>query len=354
MIPRKPKFIDNTNNIIDIELVTNPRWIDLDVKRDEDIELDLKDYIRVQGNNINKRLNADEVFFTEDLVCAGNWEKIGNIQKDIDETIVFETKNKSLKDVMTTIFTKEEQPIKINPSFEIIFPQAKLYEVGSSVSPAFQLSFNEGSYTYDISTGVTFSNYNITDTNGNSSTSQNDSFDSFVVLDDTNYYITATVEYSDGIVAKTNLNNNSNPIVQIKSNSITKNSNNITGYRPFFYGVLFSGDSVDSITIRSKLVNGGNYNSSKTLNIDLSKIADATNVEKIIVLIPKTNTRGGIKNVMKTDGLPLNITELYHKQSTFIEIDDLRETENNMVEYTWWCYQPAKIDPKEVHSIELY
>ena len=80
MIPRKPKFIDNTNNIIDIELVTNPRWIDLDVKRDEDIELDLKDYIRVQGNNINKRLNADEVFFTEDLVCAGNWEKIGNLK----------------------------------------------------------------------------------------------------------------------------------------------------------------------------------------------------------------------------------------------------------------------------------
>ena len=294
-------------------------------------------------------VSSDNVIISQDILLAGEYEEVGNITKGLKETKTLPSKGTTLTNLLTTVFTKEEQPTKVNPSMSLSYGQSGAKEVGTTINPSYSISYNEGSYTYDTTTGVTFSDLNVTDSDGHSSTTKSGSFPSFIVLDNTSYTISASVKNSDGTIAKTNIGNPSNPPVQITAGTISRTSSATTGYRPFFYGLLTHLHEPTSDDVRA-LTNGGNYNSSKTFEI---KVNGRTDIKRIIVAIPKSSTRGGISKVEKTDGLVTDITASYVKKNTYIPVDDLRKTGTNMVDYVWWCYQPEKIDPFEVHKVTL-
>ena len=294
-------------------------------------------------------VSSDNVIISQDILLAGLYEEVGNITKGLNETVTLPAKGTTLTSLITKVFTKEEQPAKTNPSMSLSYPQSGAKEVGTTINPSYSISFNEGSYTYDATTGVTFSNLSVADSDGHSSTTMSGKYPSFIVLDNTSYSISASVDNSEGTIAKTNIGNPSDPPVQISAGTITRTSGATTGYRPFFYGLLTHMHEPTSDDVRA-LTNGGNYNSSKTFEI---KVNGRTDIKRIIVAIPKSNTRGGISKVEKTDGLVTDITASYVKKDTYLSVDDLRKTGTNMVDYVWWCYQPEKIDPAEVHKITL-
>ena len=294
-------------------------------------------------------VSSDNVIISQDILLAGEYEEVGNITKGLKETRTLPSKGTTLTNLLTTVFTKEEQPTKTNPSMSLTYSQSGAKEVGTTINPSYSVSYNEGSYTYDSTTGVTFSDLNVSDSDGHSSTTKSGTYPSFIVLDDTSYTISASVKNSEGNIAKTNIGNPSNPPVQISAGTITKTSGTTTGYRPFFYGLLTHTNEPTSDDVRG-LTNGGNYNSSKTFEI---KVNGRTDIKRIIVAIPKSNTRGGISKVEKTDGLVTDITATYVKKNTYLSVDDLRKTGANMVDYVWWCYQPEKIDAAEVHKVTL-
>jgi len=294
-------------------------------------------------------VSSDNVIISQDILLAGEYEEVGNITKGLKETRTLPSKGTTLTNLLTTVFTKEEQPTKTNPSMTLSYPQSGAKEVGTTINPSYSISFNEGSYTYNSTTGVTFSDLNVADSDGHSSTNKSGSFPSFVVLDNTSYSISASVKNSAGNIAKTNIGNVSDPPIQISAGTISKTSGTTTGYRAFFYGLLTHTNSLTSDDVRA-LTNGGNYNSSKTFEI---KVDGRTDIKRIIVAVPKSNTRGGISKVEKTDGLITDITATYVKKDTYLSVDDLRKTGTNMVDYVWWCYQPEKIDPFEVHKITM-
>ena len=301
-------------------------------------------WIAFSGN-----VSSDNVIISQDILLAGAYEEVGNVIKGRNETKTLPTKGTTLTNLITTVFTKEEQPTKTDPSMTLSYGQSGAKEVGTTINPSYSTSYNEGSYTYDVTTGVTFSNLNVTDSDGHSSTNKSGNFPSFVVLDNTSYKISASVKNSAGTIAKTNIGNPSNPPVQISAGTISRTSGTTTGYRPFFYGLLTHTNEPTSNDVRG-LTNGGNYNSSKTFEI---KVNGRTDIKRIIVAIPKSNTRGGISKVEKTDGLVTDITATYVKKNTYLSVDDLRKTGTNMVDYVWWCYQPEKIDSFEVHKVTL-
>ena len=294
-------------------------------------------------------VSSDNVIISQDILLAGSYEEVGNITKGLNETKTLPSKGTTLTNLLTTVFTKEEQPTKTNPSMSLSYPQSGAKEVGTTINPSYSISYNEGSYTYDSTTGVTFSDLNVIDSDGHSSTTKSGSFNSFIVLDNTSYTISASVKNSEGNIAKTNIGNPSNPPVKIEAGTITRTSGATTGYRPFFYGLLTHTNEPTSDDVRG-LTNGGNYNSSKTFEI---KVDGRTDIKRIIVAVPKSNTRGGISKVEKTDGLVTDITATYVKKNTYLSVDDLRKTGTNMVNYVWWCYQPEKIDPFEVHRVTM-
>lgn len=290
---------------------------------------------------------ADNVIFTDDILCAGNYSQVGNITKTASGTETIESKGKSLADVMEMIFTKELQPTMVNPSAKITINSGAV-EVGKAVIPSYTVTFNEGSYSYDNTTGVKIESVLVEDVDGNMSVSPSDTFPGIYVVDNTNYYVNLTLKHSYGNIAKTNLGKDSKPVVKIAAGTIKTKSASITGYRPYFYGILATSSTdepLDTTVIRS-LINGGNYNGSKKFTISVNDQP----AKRIVVAIPSTSTRSGLTKVEKTDGLVTDITSTY-KVVANVQVEDFAGS--NPIDYKIWVYEPAVIDGREVHDIYL-
>ena len=303
-------------------------------------------WIACDGN-----VDASTVILKDDITMAGNYTQVGNLSKTQTGTAKFATAGKSVADALTEIFSKRLQPADpINPAITLTFAQAKAYEVGTTVTPTYSASLSAGSYTYGPATGVTASDWAISDTAGHTATTASGSFDAFVVADDTNYKITASATYGDGAIAKDNLGSDSNPVKQIKGATISKTSGAVTGYRSFFYGAVntSTADAPLTSTIIRGLKNGGAYTASKTVEV---KAADVTGAKRIIVAVPTSSTRGGVKEVILTSAMNTPVTDSYVKTVAGVQVEGVAGA--TAVDYTVWVYEPSKVDAGEVHKITL-
>ena len=189
--------------------------------------------------------SAANVFFPEDLsttTAIGNF-KLTNGQATIP------AKGKNLIDVWNSIYVKESNPSTTQPYVSLTLNQAGAYEVGTAVDVTYSASLNAGKYSYGPATGVTATSWEVTNSDGGSSTSNNGSFDGITVTDDTNYTVSATATYGDGAIPVTNTGNPYSA-GQIKAGSKSKTSSAITGYRNMFYGCLTAKTELTSNVIR--------------------------------------------------------------------------------------------------------
>jgi len=99
-------------------------------------------------------------------------------------------------------------PTYIEPSISINCPEAGSYEVGTSITPTFTTTFNEGSYQYNQneSTGVIISNWSVT-FNEKTLNSNDGIFDTITLEDNFNKRIGIIATHSAGIAPKDNLGN---------------------------------------------------------------------------------------------------------------------------------------------------
>lgn len=349
----KPKIIeitvvDNDMQPLDINAYSSSQLLDISVSTDANLSFNFAEYI-VDGGGSADSVYTDKVYFKKDVLCAGEYTQVGNIVKPLNDTLTLATKGKTLDDFINMIFTKEIQPSKTEPSVNITFSQAGSYEVGHQITPSYSASLSSGSYTYGPVTGVVAESWDVNDTNGNNSTKNSDSFNSFTVLDNTNYSITVKATHNEGAIAVTNLGNDSNPIVKIEKGTKNKTSNKVTGYRSYFYGVVDTDSSVSLTTdIIRGLTNGGNYNSSKTFTVLASTIS---NPKRIVIAIPHNSTRVGLKQVLLTSAFDTDITAQYKKIASAVNVEGYNHY--SAIAYDVWVYEPAKIDSGEIHSITL-
>ena len=206
--------------------------------------------------------NAENVYFDEDLLTTS---EVGNITLTNGQATIPST-GKNLKEVFQTIFVEEKNPTITQPSVSLTFAQAKAYEVGESVTPQYSASLNPGSYQYGPATGVTATEWQITDTAGHSASTASGQFDPVAVADDTNYTITAQATHGAGATPKTNVGNDY-AAGAIQAGTKSKTSSAITGYRNSFYGTVTAKDAVTSAIIRGlagksgkALANGATFN----------------------------------------------------------------------------------------------
>lgn len=301
---------------------------------------DTTTWITFSGNVL-----AQNVFFNSDITCAGAYTTVGNVSKTQNGTTTIASNGKSLWDVMQTIFTKELQPTKTEPSVSLTFAEAGAYEVGTSVTPTWSASLNAGSYTYGPATGVTATAWAISDSDGNSDTTATGSFAAITVEDSTNYKITAEATYNDGTVALTNLGKESSPKIQIAAGTKDKTSSAITGYRSFFYGALATDNTTAlSSSIIRGLTNGGAYNGSKTVTIN-----PITNGKRYVVAIPSSSTRTGLTSAILPNSLNAEVVTQYSTSTVNVEgVNGYTSTP-----YKVYVYEPASIGTNEIHKITL-
>ena len=239
---------------------------------------------------------------------------------------------------------REKNPTATKPSATITLTNAKAYEVGTTLNPAYTTKFNAGSYTYGPATGITASSYSVTDGTTTKDTA-NGSFDTLTVGDSTNYKLSLTVAYGNGAIPKTNLGNDY-AAAQIEAGNATATSSAITGYRSFFYGAVANTDTIDSALIRG-LTNGGAYNAKKEINYAAASVSGA---KRVIVAYPANSARGGLTLVNLTSTLNADITKDFIQQAN-VNVEGVDGYTS--VAYKCFVYQPAKIDASETYKITL-
>lgn len=251
--------------------------------------------------------SADNIYFPKDLIYTA---PIGVLTVPSSGSGTISSTNKNLTNVMSSIMAKEENPIITKPSASIKLTPSGAKEVGTEVTPSYVSAFNSGAYTYDTSTGVTATAWNITDTKGNSSATQNGSFGTFIVEDDTNYKVSVTADYADGNIPHTNISNEY-PDGQIKAGTTAvANSSSITGFRKYFYGSLTTVSSTYTSEIIRALTNStAAVGNSKTFSMSIIEGAKA-----VIIAFP-TNINKTLKKVEDVGAFGTDIVGKFTKST---------------------------------------
>lgn len=199
--------------------------------------------------------SAENVYFADDLTYTA---AIGVLTVPSSGSGTIAASGKNVKDVLASILAKEKNPTATQPAVTAMCAQLGAYEVGSSVTPAYTATLSTGSYTYGPVTGITATEWSVTDGTATKTTAEG-SFDALTVGDGTNYAITATATHGAGAVPVTNLGNayEAGKIAAgSKSATAYKNANaktttKITGYRNSFYGTLEAKDGeINSALVR--------------------------------------------------------------------------------------------------------
>ena len=287
--------------------------------------------------------SAENVYFKNNFIFT---ENVGTVKIPETGNIEVEAAGLNVAEFFNKLFSEVKTPTITDVTFSIDLDDTNtFYEVGTEVTPKYITTFTSGDYEFGPeNTGVTVSSYDIIDTNGNTASTAFGSMPAFTIADDTEYVITATATYGNGVKAYNNLQKESDEY--IKGSTITKSTFKIRGYRAAFIGVDNGNGVIDSDTIRNLAVSL-NYNTGKIITVDAETIDNPT---RIIVAIPATNIRKGIVEVIMPESMNYNCTSEYVQQNN-VMVKGFNDA--IAVEYKVWVYAPSKIGTNEVHKITL-
>jgi hypothetical protein len=305
-------------------------------------------WVALDGN-----YDASNVYFNDDFVFT---EAVGTVTIGDTGSETVSAKGKNVQEFLAGLFAAARDPQVTDPTLTMAYNGTSTsYEVGTTVTPAYKATFKKGEYEFGPDdTGVT-ATYAISDTNGKTATTASGSMPEFVVADNTNYYISASVTHTDGVAP---LNNVGTPIpgAAIRGTTLTKNTATMTGYRASFIGKDSGTGALTSDLIRGlicqtneqtpKNVNGFNYNGKKEYLVT----ADA-NTTRFIIAVPADNTRAGLTSAAITTSLnaPAKDNYVYTENAVDVEGKD----GYTAVKYDVWVYQPASLDEGQTHLITL-
>lgn len=276
-------------------------------------------------------VSADNVVMADDITLAGNYTSVGNVQLSSG---TLSAKGKTLGKLFESIFTKELNPTKPTPSCGITLTGAGAKEVGLTFTPAYTTSFDPKKYAYNPTvTGVTATAWSVKDTNNVTKTGATGSFDAFTVLDNTNYKLSVTCSYSDGVVPKTNLGNDY-PAAQIKAGTCTASSGAVTGYRQWY---IYIGTDMDSAIatefIRSATGKGTGKSASTQSNVTIP-----AGTKRVMVAIPAgSGYTKTLKNVIDVDGMGLDVIGNFTKTTPTVT----NYTDDAGMTYNVWTAENA-------------
>ena len=234
----------------------------------------------------------------------------GKYIPDNSGSVTVSAKGKTMSELLTDAFSTEDLEFTVTlPSITLTAGSNqgyKAYEVGSTATPSYSISFNKGSYQYGPDTGVTATNYTVT-FNGETLNSVSGTFTSFIVPDGFKQKVSATATYSEATASpKSNLGNDVDSKKIAAGTTAKKEGSELTSYRSYFYGKVNKDiKDLTSADIRG-LTNGGNYNGSKSFEI---KANGDANVKYFVVAIPEDNTRSGVTKVESTAGMTVTVTD---------------------------------------------
>ncbi len=245
--------------------------------------------------------SAKNVFFDEDFTFTKN---IGTVTIPSSGSTTMSAKGKNLSEFFSALFAEENlNPTKTDPSVKLSISGGGAFEVGTTATPTYTATFEDGSYQYGPEpTGAEVTEWSIISNNSDNLDTAKGSLKSIYVTEDTSLSVTATAKYDDGVYAKTNLGNNS--AVKITTGSKYKTVNNaVTGYRNSFYGNFADKTTeLNSTSLRELNKSGKTLTAGDTFEIVVDKGSLRTVLAVPATLTPTSVThREGINAPILTE-----------------------------------------------------
>lgn len=296
-------------------------------------------------------VDADKVILRENITLAGGYTQVGNLTKSQNGTATFQTKGKSVADILTEIFSKCLQPtITAQPSVTgFALNGAKAVEAGTQVAAASYgtAELNPGSYKYGPDTAVVASGWKVERITDKATTevanaetaslaagSDNNGGAGFVIGDaggdavaSLKYKATAT--HGAGVTAKDNLGSDSNPAVAIAAGTKSKETAAYTPFRNYFYGATAEKPTLNSDYIRSLTKSGKAY-AAGTLTINVPVGAQR-------VAIACIATAKGVTKVINETAMNTDVTSTFVKSTVPVEGANGYSAKT----YNVWIFEPA-------------
>ena len=321
---------------------------------DKEYEKSAYQYTGTAWEAMTGNVDADKVIMRENLILAGDYDRIGNWTKDKNGTATKEVSGTSVAAILKDMTSKTLQPtITANPSINGFgLSGAGAVEAGTPVATASYLaaSLNPGSYKYGpkTGTGVVASHWKverITDGGAEQVTSvdaaslpagsDNNGGNGFIIGDaggdnavaSLKYRVTAT--HGAGVQAEDNLGGASKPAVAIAAGSKTKDSAAYTPFRNYFFGATAEKPALDSAYIRGLTKSGKAY----APGVITVNVPAGANRVVIACIAGKT----GVKKVINETALNADVTDTFTKKTVAVE----GANGYTAKDYNAWVFEPA-------------
>lgn len=242
--------------------------------------------------------NASNVYFDKDLTYTVG---IGTLAKP-SSSATFNAAGKSVEEVLKKLMAEEVNPSTTQPSATLDSDNIGAKEVGTNIAIKYNISTDPGSYTYGPATGVTFSNYQAT-FNGETLTGASGTFPNVQVTDTMNLSISGSVNYSDGVIPKTNLGNEYKD-GQIKAATKSLSKGTLTGYRNWFYGYKAGGATIDAANLTS-----ANIRALTPQNGGFPNTISTNKMQQMFFAIPK-GKKTDVSVANNVNGAPCTVTKV--------------------------------------------
>lgn len=254
---------------------------------------------------------ADQVLFTKDLVLT---EQFGRYVP-VDGKVTVPAENISVQAVVLDAFSQDKNPTITQPSVSVSSSTARAYEVGTSVTPAYNGSLNPGAYEYKPKpTGVVAQSWSaVNNVTSEQIAAQSGAFAAYIVPDGANYRITLNCTYSDGEIPFTALDQEY-PAGQIKGGTKSAATGAITGYRNSFYGTTTDKEAAtDSAVIRGLAQKSNRaYANGSTFSVTIP-------VGALRVIIAYPATLRDVTSIKDVNGLNADITTAFTQATVEVE-----------------------------------
>lgn len=283
--------------------------------------------------------DAANVYFGEDMTYTVN---IGTLSVPGSGSGTFETKGKSVQQVLSTLMAKESDPNKTNPSVNLSVSNTGTFEIGTKKNLVYSASLNPGSYTYGPATGITAESWTATCTGVDETKATASGTFENIVAEATAKTVTVTAKHTKGATPVTNLGNPCEAKV-IDAGSVSKTSAQLIGKRHMFWGVLTNTSELTSTIIR-----GLKHETSAKKTLATFGATDGA--QRVVVAIPASESYG-VSKVIMPSALNFDATSLFVKQGATVSVEGAEGYA--AAPYNVWIYQPDAIDASETYTITI-
>ena len=297
-------------------------------------------------------VDENKLEFDEDFKIAGIIGTLGTGKWKNGDVIPAGTK---VMDVLKDILQQRLLPEGVQPTATIKLVNPSPVEVGTVISPVYEIRFNNGVYNYaDGTTGATLIGVdsvsvillnNGSNTPNTSTDYPNGTFQNVVATDGMNLSVMANISYSSSYVPKDNLGTDV-PEKKIPDGMLefVRSENTVTSYRPMFYGSLRDGDIADYDNITSQEVL---TLLSKATGETVNRVVVNDEAEVVVIMIPVMSNKE-IKKIIDTDS-GFDLMDVFERHQTVVKTYEGEE--NATTSYYVYVYDPKTQIGENVYRI---